>query len=67
MRAAEVAAEPGLARGDSVWLAGLNSGHTIARRRSSVVSATHGVALPHPHVPRFRAVHEEVSIFKSPL
>jgi len=49
-----------VSRGDSVWLAGLNSGHSIARRRSTVVSATHSVALAHPHVPRFRAVHEEV-------
>jgi hypothetical protein len=60
LRAAEVKPEPALARGDSVWLAGLNSGHAIARRRSTVISATHGVALAHPHVPRFRAVHEEV-------
>ena len=60
LRAAEVKPEPALARGDGVWLAGLNSGHAIARRRSTVISATHGVALAHPHVPRFRAVHEEV-------
>ena len=62
LRAAEVKPEPALARGDSVWLAGLNSGHAIARRRSTVISATHGVALAHPHVPRFRAVHEEVGL-----
>jgi hypothetical protein len=65
LHAAEVQPEPGLVRGDSIWLAGLNSGHAIARRRSTVISATHSVALAHPHVPRFRAVHEEVSTFRN--
>ena len=49
----------GVRRGDSVWLAGLSSGHTLVRRRSSVISATQATSIAHPKVPRFRAIHQE--------
>ena len=65
MRAAEVG--PELRRGDSVWLANLDSHHTLQRRRSTVVSATHSVTVAIPQVPRFRAVHEEVRQHMAPV
>lgn len=46
--------------GEKVWLAGLASGHTIVRRRSTVITATESLSIANPIVPRFRAVHEEV-------
>ena len=49
----------GVRRGDSVWLAGLSSGHTLVRRRSSVITATQATSIAHPKVPRFRAIHQE--------
>ncbi len=49
----------GVQRGDGVWLAGLSSGHTLVRRRSSVITATQATSIAHPKVPRFRAIHQE--------
>ena len=58
--AAELASDPPLRRGDMVWLAGLTTGHRMMRRQCTVTSATSAITITPAHVPRFRAVHEEV-------
>ena len=58
--AAELVADPPLRRGAKVWLAGLTTGHRMMRRQCTVTSATSAITIAPAHVPRFRAVHEEV-------
>ncbi len=58
--AAELVLDLPLRRGDKVWLAGLTTGHRMMRRQCTVTTATSAITIAPAHVPRFRAVHEEV-------